>query len=155
MDRKTQLVLYNTFETNYTSPNGQSALIPAAGLDDYTTIAAQIRRTFSATPLTKEAASVMVLNSTQYVGLASLQTNKLLEKGIDVTGKGNFATVQDTTTIIDNSAGKKPATLEYLKKTYNATMVTDTVTATRYPDADFILILGKNAMPVPTTTSNN
>ena len=144
-----------TMLANYTSPNGQSALIPAAGLDDYTAIAAQIRRTFSATALTKEAASVMVLNSTPYVGLASLQTNKLLEKGLDVAGKGNFATVQDATTIIDNSAGKKPATLEYLKKTYSATVVTDTVTATRYPDADFILILGKSAMPVPTTTSNN
>ncbi|MGB4967060.1 MAG: LCP family protein [Candidatus Saccharimonadales bacterium] len=144
-----------TMLTNYTSPNGQSALIPAAGLDDYTAIAAQIRRTFNASPLTKEAASVMVLNSTQYVGLARLQTNKLLEKGMDVAGQGNFATTQNTTTIIDNSNGQKPNTLAYLKTTYNATVVTDTVTATRYPDADFILILGKNAMPNPAATSSN
>jgi LCP family protein required for cell wall assembly len=144
-----------TMLTNYTSPNGQSALIPAAGLDDYTEIAAQIRRTFNASPLTKEAASIMVLNSTQYAGLARLQTNKLLEKGMDVAGQGNFATVQETTTIIDNSAGKKPNTLTYLKNTYKATVVTDTVTSTRYPDADFIIILGKNAMPVPTTTNSN
>jgi len=144
-----------TMLTNYTSPNGQSALIPAAGLDDYSAIAAQIKRTFSATPLTKEAASVVVLNSTQYVGLARLQTNKLIEKGMDVSGQGNFATEQQTTTIIDNSAGKKPATLEHLKSTYKATVVTDAVTATRYADADFILILGKSAMPVPTTTTSD
>ncbi len=144
-----------TMLTNYTSPNGQSALIPAAGLDDFSEISLQIRRLFNADPVSKEAATVVILNSTDYVGLAKQQTNKLLAKGMDVASEGNFATVQQQTTVIDNTANKMPNTKAYLTANYKASVVQDAATVSRYPNADFIIILGNSAAPDPNATTSN
>ena len=134
---------------------GQSVQVPTAGVDDFSEIAMQIRRTFSATPVTKEAAGVVILNSTQYAGLARLQTNKIIGKGMDILLQGNYDPEQQTTLIIDNSAGKKPASIAELKKMYNAKVVTDEAVAARYPNADIILVLGNNAKPDPTKTDTS
>lgn len=144
-----------TMLTNYTSPNGQSALVPAAGINDFSQIILQIQRTFNADPVSKEAADVVILNSTEYVGLAKQQTNKLLAKGMDVVSQGNFATEQQQTTVIDNTGGKMPNTLAYLTSNYKASAVQDAATVARYPNADFIIILGNSAKPQPTNTTPN
>ncbi len=144
-----------TMLANYTSPNGQSALIPAAGLDDFSEIALQLRRTFNADPVSKEAATVVILNSTDYVGLANQQTNKLIAKGMDVASQGNFATLQQQTTVIDNTAGTMPNTKAYLTGNYKASVVQDASTVSRYPNADFIIILGNSAAPDPNATTTN
>lgn len=144
-----------TMLANYTSPNGQSALIPTAGVDDFSEISLQIRRLFNADPVSKEAATVVILNSTDYVGLAKQQTNKLLAKGMDVASEGNFATVQQQTTVIDNTANKMPNTKAYLTANYKASVVQDAATLARYPNADFIIILGNSAAPNPNATTSN
>ncbi len=135
-----------TMLANYTSPDGQSALIPAAGMDDFTEIAAQIKKVFTAGPLMKENAGLVILNGTDAIGLAKLQKNKLLSQGASVLAVGD-ATTQPNTTIIDNSQGSKPNTLAYLKKEYKATVVTNSTLTASYPAADFILILGESAAP--------
>jgi len=140
-----------TMLANYTSPDGQSALIPAAGLDDFTEIQAQIQKLFTADPVTKEGAVVVVLNATDTVGLALGQENKLIGKGMNVT-IGDAKATQATTTLIDNSNGKMPNTLAYFKKQYKATIVTDATLTRTYPGADFILLLGTSAAPKPITT---
>ncbi len=56
---------------SYASPNGQSALIPEAGLDDFSDIQAFIRQKTSSNPMVQEAAKVVVLNGTSTNGLAS------------------------------------------------------------------------------------
>ncbi|MCA9318516.1 LCP family protein [Candidatus Saccharibacteria bacterium] len=134
---------------------GQSVQVPTAGVDDFSEIAMQIRRTFSATPVTKEAASVVVLNSTQYAGLARLQSNKIIGKGMDVLLQGNYDPEQPTTLIIDNSSGKKPASIAELKNMFTAKVVTDAAVTARYPNADIIVVLGNNAKPDPTKTSTS
>lgn len=133
--------------------NGQSVQIPAAGEDDFSDIQAQIQRIFSADPVEKENAAIVALNATDTVGLASEQAVKLTKKGATVLGHYDAATTQPQSTIVDNSGGKKPNTLAYLKKTYSAKVVTDAALTANYPSADFILILGANAAP-KTTTSN-
>ncbi|MBP7857809.1 LCP family protein [Candidatus Saccharibacteria bacterium] len=136
----------STMLASYASPDGQSALIPAAGLDDFSQIVAQIKKVFSAAPLVKENAGIVILNGTDAVGLARLQKNKLFDQGASILATGD-ADTQARTTIIDNSLGKKPNTLAYLKKTYSAEVVTNPVLTRSYPAADFILVLGESAVP--------
>jgi hypothetical protein len=136
----------STMLASYASPDRQSALIPAAGLDDFSQIMAQIKKVFSAAPLVKENAGIVILNGTDAVGLARLQKNKLFDQGASILATGD-ADTQARTTIIDNSLGKKPNTLAYLKKTYSAEVVTNPVLTRSYPAADFILVLGESAVP--------
>lgn len=144
-----------TMLASYASPDGQSALIPAAGLDDFTEIAAQIKKIFTAGPLVKENAGIVVLNGTNAVGLAKQVKNKLFAQGSEILAVGDAPANQPNTTVIDNSLGKKPNTLAYLKKTYNATVVSNQILTKNYPAADFILILGDNAVPKPDSTTTN
>lgn len=134
-----------TMLANYTSPDGQSSLIPTAGVDDYTEIAAQIKRIFTASPVAKEAAKVVVLNATETAGLARSQAAILAEKGMSIAAQGN-STVQPATTLIDVSKDK-PNTLAALKTKYKASVVTDATMSANYPNADIIIILGESAAP--------
>lgn len=133
-----------TMLKNYTSPNGQSALIPAAGLDDFSDIQGQLTRLLSNDPIAKESPSVVVLNATDTTGLAARYGTRLTSKGFDVPIESNAPTAQTTTTIIDNTGGKKPKSLSYLKSTYRASAATNASLSANYPNADFILILGQN-----------
>jgi LCP family protein required for cell wall assembly len=141
-----------TMLTNYTSPDGQSALIPAAGVDDFTEIAKQIKKVLTADPVTKEGATVVVLNGTDTTGLAGKQQTKLSSKGMTVY-VGDASANQPTTTIIDKSGGEMPNTLNYLKTQYKATVVVNNTLAQSYPSADFIVILGQSAVPKPATNT--
>lgn len=141
-----------TMLANYTAPDGQSALIPAAGLEDFSAIQAQIQKLFTADSVTKEGATVVVLNGTDTNGLAMRQQSKLVARGMEVS-VGDAATNQATTTIIDNSNAEKPNTLEYLKKQYKATVVTDAKLVRTYAAADFIIILGQSAVPAPAAST--
>lgn len=133
--------------------NGQSVQIPAAGEDDYSAIQEQIQFIFTATPEQKEGAKVVVLNATDTVGLASKESAKLDDAGMQVIGHYDAPATQPKTTIIDNSEGLKPNTLAYLKKKYNATIVVDTALTKQYPTADFIVLVGTSAVPATTTSS--
>lgn len=131
--------------------DSQSVQVPAAGVDNYEDIQAQIKYIFTATPIQKENAAIVILNATDSTGLAADQAVKLDEQGARVLGHYDATANQAKTTIVDNSGGKKPNTLAYLKKTYNATVVTDATLTANYPSADFILVLGANAVPKPAT----
>lgn len=135
--------------------NGQSVQIPYAGVDDYTDIQTQLKKVFNAGPLTKENAGVVILNATDAVGLAKQQKTKLFNQGVNVLVVGDAAANQAKTTLIDNSQGQKPNTLAYLKKTYNATVITDTTLTANYPAADFILLLGESAVPKVSEADQN
>lgn len=142
-----------TMLSNYTSPDGQSALIPAEGVDNFDAIAVQIKRLFTASPVAKEAASVVVLNATETAGLARSQSAVLAEKGMSIAAQGN-ATVQASTTVVDVS-GKKPNTLAALKTLYNASVISDATLKANYPNADIIVVLGQSAAPKTTSSSGN
>jgi LCP family protein required for cell wall assembly len=141
-----------TMLANYTSPDGQSTLIPAAGIDDFTDVQTQITKLFTADPITKESATVVVLNATDTSGLATAQRSVLVQKGMTAT-TADAPVNQPTNTIVDNSQGVMPNTLAYLKQRYKATIVTNVSLTAGYPAADFILILGQAAVPAPKTTT--
>lgn len=126
---------------NYTSPTGQSALIPANGLDNFSQIQAYITRLVSNNAMTRENATVVVLNGTTTAGLAASAQTTLTSKGVNVGAVGDAHTPVSATTIIDASAGKMPATLQTLKQLYGANVTTTNPYAGSYT-ADFIVVLG-------------
>lgn len=140
-----------TLLQNYTSPDGQSALIPAAGLDDFSDIRNQLIKLFTADPVAKEGATVVILNGAGATGLATAQRSVLALKGMSVT-TANAPANQADNTLIDNSGGAMPNTLAYLKSRYKTTVITSPSLIAAYPSADFILILGQVAVPKTSTT---
>lgn len=136
---------------SYTSPVGTSALIPAAGLDDFSQIEAFLKQSMSSDPLVREGATVVVLNATTTSGMAAKASKVLTGKGIDVTATDDAQAVQTTTTIIDTSNGKKPATKQLLEKLYGNHIATTNPYANIY-SADFIVLLGSDQVPTPTSS---
>lgn len=137
---------------NYTSPTNQSALIPAAGLDNFDKIKAYIARLQTTNPIVREGATIVVLNGTKTAGLAATTEKLLMSKDLNVTaiGDGHAVTV---TTIIDTTGGAKPATLQLLKSIFTSTTVTnDNAYAGTY-QADYIVVLGPDWTPPATSTT--
>ncbi len=142
----------NPLLTNYTAPNGQEGLIPSAGLGNYSQLQAYYRQQTTNNPVTKENASVVVLNGSDVVGLARQQEATLENHGIAVSNVSDASTEYPGTMIVDLSNGKDPATKAALEQIYstNTTTVTSTtgsneaVEAKNYTTANFVVILGKN-----------
>lgn len=138
---------------SYTTSDGQSSLIPAAGIDDFSAIRSFIDQITSSDPLVREGAQIVLLNATSTSGLASQLRTKLESKNFNVSDVGN-ATNQATTTIVQAHAGKDPGTLAALKKQFGATAtVTTTNTYADVYDADFIVLIGADQVPAATTTA--
>lgn len=138
---------------NYTAPNGQSALIPSAGLDDFSDIQTAMKRLFSSNPLVKEGASVVVLNGGDTVGLATTEGNALTAKGLNVAAVADALNEYPNSVIVDKSGGKMPQTKQALQKLYGNNVVTSDPSATNY-NADFVIILGQNQKPTTSSSSN-
>jgi LCP family protein required for cell wall assembly len=140
--------------TSYTTSTGQSALIPAAGLDDFTDIQSFILRQTSSNPIVQEGASVVVLNGTSTDGLASKQKDRLKTLHITVDKVGDAGADQPVTSIIDVSGGKMPATSALLVKTYGQHLTTVNPYKGMYT-TDFIVVVGADLIPKPATTTTS
>jgi LCP family protein required for cell wall assembly len=129
---------------SYTSPDGEEALIPALGLDDFDDIQAYIKQQTSSDPVVREGASLVVLNGTATFGLASQEKTNLTAKNFDVTTVGDTTEPIPMTTIIDASNGMKPNTLAALKAIYPDATITTTNPYAGVYTADFIIELGND-----------
>lgn len=139
---------------NYTAGGGQSALIPAAGIDDYSDIQKFINKTLNANKVSKEAANVVVLNGGEIVGLAKREGDLMAKKGMNITQVGDAPASAATTTVIDNSGAKKPETKKALKSLFGDHFSSDAALAQQY-NADFVVILGANQPDVTDSSSSN
>lgn len=137
---------------SYTSADGQSALSPAAGLNDYTAIQDFIKQITSNNPVVREGAQTVLLNGTSTVGFATSQKALLESKDLQVAAIGD-ASATAVTTIVDDSAGKYPGTVAFLKKRYPKAVVTTTSLYTKQYNADIIVVLGTDALPMKTPTT--
>ncbi|MGH7241682.1 MAG: LCP family protein [Candidatus Saccharimonadales bacterium] len=141
--------------TSYTTPLGQSALIPAAGMDDFSDIQAAIKQLTSTNPITREGANVVVLNATNTSGVAANAAKYLKSKGVLVSDTGDATTPQTTSTIIDVSGGKMPSTKALLQSTYGTSVVTSSSYTDIYYDADFIVLVGADHTTPPSSTKTS
>ncbi len=141
---------------NYRTPRGDSALTPAAGVDDFSDIQQFMKQLTSNNPIVQEAAKIVVLNATDKIGLASKARPILESKNLNVTGVADALANQPTTTIIDTTGGSKPGTKVALQQIYGKTVVFTAANpyASKYI-ADFIVILGVDQLPkvAPATTT--
>lgn len=136
---------------NYTAADGQAALIPAAGLDDYSDIRTYLRTISSSDPVVREGATITVLNGTDTAGLATKWRSSLSTKNFDVVSIGDATANSAVTTIIDNSAGKNPLTVKALQQVLTGSKVTTTNPYTGY-SADIIVVIGADKIPAAATT---
>lgn len=122
---------------------GQSALIPALGVDDYSDIQAYIRRQLSSNPVVQENAKIVLLNATQVSGLAARQKLQLVDDNLRITKVGDAQIKQAATQIIDASGDKKPATRSFLVRRFGNN-VTKLNPYQGVYDADFIVLVGQD-----------
>lgn len=141
---------------NYTAYDGESALAPAAGLDDYSDIQQYLQQLMSNNPIVREGATVVVLNGTSTSGLASKQEAKLQNDNIQVSAVGDADNQSVTSSqIIDNSGGKMPATLALLKSIYGSDHVTTTNPYNGRYNANFIVIVGSDQLSAGGNNNSN
>ena len=140
----------NPLLTGYSAPDGESALIPSAGISDFSQLRAYYHSITSSNPVVKENASVVVLNGSNVVGLARQEANKLTKEGLDVTAVTDASTEYPDSMLVDLSNGQDSASKQALEQllSTNSTTVTAITTgesaeALGY-NADFVVILGMN-----------
>jgi LCP family protein required for cell wall assembly len=140
---------------NYTGYDGESALAPALGLNNYSAIQEFIKQQTSNNPIVQEGASIVVLNGTSTDGLASDYEHKLTADGFNVQSIGDAQTSDQTTTSIINTVGTgEPATSAALVKLFGNNLTTVNPYVDTY-NADFIIVLGQDQVAGDSSTSSN
>lgn len=134
----------NPLLTGYTDPSsGQEALIPTAGIGNYSQMQQYYLKLTSTNPVVKESASVVILNGGNTSGLAKAYEEDIAPKGIDVTSVADASEIYPTTEIMDNSAGKDPATKQLLETIFGNKVVPNNADLNE-TGANFVVILGEN-----------
>ena len=144
----------NPLLVGYLSPDGEDALAPSAGVNDFTQLQAFYQKLTSNNPVVKESASVEVLNGGNTQGLAQQFKDFLVPKGINVTNIADAPQPYTQTEIIDNSNGKDPSTKQLLTSMFGNNFIPNnqTINAT---NANFVIILGSSQNPPTTTSATN
>lgn len=98
-------------------------LIPCEGLGKYQKIRQFVQNQFLVGPLQEEQATIEIQNAAGQAGLGQKIANDIFQPNLQITTsnfKGQTAFSQNI--IYDNTAGKKPQTLDYLKSRLGATV---------------------------------
>lgn len=124
--------------------NGQSIVMPKAGLENYSLIQEYVRGRLIDGYIIKEKAKVMVFNGTVEDGLGQATATRLKSYGYNVTSVAQApSTGYPTTVVVDLSKGKKKYTKHYLEQRFNTTATKQLLDTTITPGtADFVVILG-------------
>jgi LCP family protein required for cell wall assembly len=133
--------------------DGQSVVMPVAGLNEYDAIQSYVRNTLRDSFLKSENARVVILNGTATPGLASFREKELKSYGYNIVDIDNAPTNDYVSSrFIDLTNGAKPYTASYLEKRLN--LKRETVTIEGLPTtetADFVIILGTDEASQTTT----
>jgi LCP family protein required for cell wall assembly len=126
--------------------NGQSIVLPKAGLFNYGPIQTFVRTQLKDPYILRENARILVLNGTTLPGVASTKADELKSYGYNIIGASNAPTSSyGASYLVDLSHGKKKYTAHYLEQRFNLN------TTHTLPDpgiqaggADFVIILGSD-----------
>jgi hypothetical protein len=126
--------------------NGQSIVLPKAGLFNYGAIQTFVRTQLKDPYILKENARILVLNGTTQAGLATTKAAELKSYGYNIMGTDNAPTTSyGASYLVDLSHGKKKYTSHYLEQRFNLnatkTLPDPAIQAT---GADFVIILGSD-----------
>jgi LCP family protein required for cell wall assembly len=158
----------NPLLTNYTAPDGEDALIPTAGLDDYSQIQQYYQELTSGkatVSVISESPTVVVLNGSDVIGLARQEADALQSKGFNVVGVTDASAEYPDSEIVDTSNDAKPAAKQALQQVFSKDTTTTTSSTSSAEageaqgyNADFVVVLGKNwdgTVVAPTATDTN
>lgn len=124
--------------------DGQSVVLPRAGFENYTEVKKHVQRQANGNQeLTKESASVTVLNGSDVAGIAQKLADRLTEQGFTVRQIANAPENISTKGLIFQKAGAdKPKSYEFLKRTYQ--LETDIGQSARYTNynSDLVVVIG-------------
>ncbi len=135
--------------------NGQSVVIPKAGLFNYNGIQNYIRSQLKDPYIVREHAKILVLNGTTVAGLASTKADELKSYGYNVVGTGNTPNAGWSQTILVDLTHKDKYTRHYLEQHFNLTAansLADKTIATN--GADFVIIIGSDEATVTPTAAH-
>lgn len=120
---------------------GQSAVQPAAGLDDYSDIQAHIKKQINASDVTREKAKIAIFNGSGITGYAKQRADALEERGFTINAIDNApnATYKRVELYVIN---KKPATVAKLETIYGVKASTAPSPISVTSDTDVVLIFG-------------
>ena len=133
----------------YVTSNGQDALIPRAGLNNYSQIQQYFVRLMSTNPIVQESPTITILNASSNPNLAQTVSHNLSAKGFSVLSTASIYQ-QSGSIIVDNTNGQKPSSAAMLAKLYpKAPVVNSTDSASEAQlasgySANFVMILGQN-----------
>ena len=141
----------NPLLTTYVAPDGEDSLIPNAGLDNFSQIQQYYQQITSNNPVVKEDATVVVINASTAIGIATKEEAALKAKGFDVIKAADSSSEYPASMVVNLSGGKTPASLQALQQTFtsNTTFVTSSTkpaeaTEAQNYSADFVVVLGQN-----------
>ncbi|HVC35983.1 MAG TPA: LCP family protein [Candidatus Dormibacteraeota bacterium] len=118
----------NALLKDYMAPDGQDALIPAAGIDNFSQIKQYYQQLTSADPVVREASTIAVLNASDVVGLAHKEAVILQSKGFQIISMANASRLYPGSLIIDLSDNQKPASKQLLQKLFAKSALTSNLT---------------------------
>lgn len=124
------------------SYSGQSIVRPIAGLLDYSDITAYIQKKINATPVSREGASVIILNGGRAAGTAQVEADELTTQGLIVETIDNAEDDITASAQIYQISTTNPETASYLSKRYGVAVSTGTPPFAVTGETDFVIILG-------------
>lgn len=120
-----------------------SSAQPTAGMYDYSDIQAFIKKTINATPVSKEAAHVVVLNASGITGAAQTEADRLADLGLIVDQVDNAPEgITFTHNTLYHTSKTKPKTLAALQTRYGKTaLATGASPVTVASTTDFVVVI--------------
>lgn len=123
----------------------QSVVIPSAGNGNFGEIRKFLRNTIYATPITKEAAKVTVLNGSGKVGAARAEADKLEKLGMDIVfvgdaPEGNYGKFKVYQVA---PSGEKSATRQKLEEQLSVKVSDGTPPFPLSVQTDFVIVVGE------------
>ncbi|MDB5164393.1 MAG: LytR family transcriptional regulator [Candidatus Saccharibacteria bacterium] len=137
----------NTGFVTTSNMNGQSVVIPKAGLFKYDAIQAYVRSQLKDPYIVKEKAKILVLNGSSSPGMAAAKAAELKSYGYNVIGTGDApGNSWPQTAVVNLSLGDKAKyTKHYLEQRFNVTATKSLPDKTIQTNgADFVIIVGSD-----------
>ncbi len=123
---------------------GASVVIPSAGAFDYSDIQTFLKKKLSSNPVTREGASVTVLNGSGVGGVGQTQADKLGEKGFSVTTVGNAPDGKYEAVEIYQIGSGMPATKAKLESVFGVKVKAGKPPVAAAAGTNFVVIFGKD-----------
>lgn len=121
---------------------GASVVRPSLGLYDYSGVQARIQQELTNNPVTKEKASVEVLNGSSTPGVAQKQADILNKAGFIISDVGNAPTGKYANVEVYQLGTGNQATAAKLKEIYGVAIKTSAPPFTVGADAKFVVVFG-------------